>query len=90
MDKEEPHFNWWPLCKRFGDDLAEIIKTEYEWHRNLYARHIKTRFPKATASNYSVNPKRFDNEVWVELLKNCYEHALHPSVALSYLRNRNA
>lgn len=90
MDKEEPHFNWWPLYKRFGDELVEIIKTEYEWHRNLYARQIRKRFPNAVCQKYSVNPERYGDDVWIELLKSCYDHALQPDVALTYLRTRNA
>ena len=90
MDKEEPHFGWWPFFRQYAAELTALAKWEYENSRNAYSRQIKKRFPKACCMTYSVNAKRYDDAIWMQLLKQCYVNAIEPRVAFDYLRSHYA
>ncbi len=90
MHREEPHFNWWALYEQFSTELCEIVRIEYAHYRNQYARLIHKKFPKAVCPEYSVNPGRYGEEVWIGFLKGCYDSALDPKVALVFFRTHYA
>ena len=82
--------DWWPWYEMYTDELCAIARMQYEHYRNRYSVHLGRRFPDAVFPEYRVDVKRYGDDIWMGLIRNCFSFGIDPSLGMLVVNNRNA
>lgn len=82
--------DWWPLYEMYSVELCAIARSDYEHYRNRHSDAVKKRFPDAVCPEYRVDVTRYGDNVWAELIRNCFEQGIDLPSAMLSVRNRYA
>ncbi len=82
--------DWRPWYEMYTEELCAIARMHYEHFRNRYSVHLRKRFPDAVFPEYRVDVKRYGDDIWMGLIRNCSSHGIDPYQGMLAVNSLNA